>query len=200
MIISQNVLAACDFDLHFIYILSGWEGSAADSHVFQYAQRHDLCLGSNHYFLADAGFPLCDMLLTPYWGVQYHLQEWKRGSCNITIFMSSRWSHLFLKATKPPGAFQLMPCPTSQCCWMHIWNIQAPIWTHSGGSQVLYCRSSHVHSCSWSTAQFYLYTSMILWQMMLTMWKLISILISLAPHIQDHRNLKLLHWKSWDQT
>lgn len=31
--ISQNVLAACNFDLEFIYILSGWEGSAHDSKV-----------------------------------------------------------------------------------------------------------------------------------------------------------------------
>ncbi|KAL2525978.1 DDE Tnp4 domain-containing protein [Abeliophyllum distichum] len=29
--LSQNVLAACNFDLEFIYILSGWEGSAHDS-------------------------------------------------------------------------------------------------------------------------------------------------------------------------
>ncbi|XP_073120063.1 uncharacterized protein [Henckelia pumila] len=31
--ISQNVLAACNFDLEFIYVLSGWEGSAHDSSV-----------------------------------------------------------------------------------------------------------------------------------------------------------------------
>ncbi|XP_042443605.1 uncharacterized protein LOC122028781 [Zingiber officinale] len=31
--ISQNVLAACNFDLEFIYVLSGWEGSAHDSFV-----------------------------------------------------------------------------------------------------------------------------------------------------------------------
>ncbi|KAL5752473.1 hypothetical protein ACOSQ2_022980 [Xanthoceras sorbifolium] len=31
--ISQNVLAACNFDLEFIYVLSGWEGSAHDSKV-----------------------------------------------------------------------------------------------------------------------------------------------------------------------
>ncbi|XP_018500074.2 uncharacterized protein LOC103935510 [Pyrus x bretschneideri] len=29
--ILQNVLATCNFDLEFIYILSGWEGSAHDS-------------------------------------------------------------------------------------------------------------------------------------------------------------------------
>ncbi|XP_048423091.1 uncharacterized protein LOC103960769 isoform X1 [Pyrus x bretschneideri] len=32
-VISQNVLAACNFDLEFMYILSGWEGSAHDSRV-----------------------------------------------------------------------------------------------------------------------------------------------------------------------
>ncbi|XP_073049526.1 uncharacterized protein [Primulina eburnea] len=31
--ISQNVLAACNFDLEFIYVLSGWEGSAHDSNI-----------------------------------------------------------------------------------------------------------------------------------------------------------------------
>ena len=29
----QNVLAAISFDLKFTYVLSGWEGSAHDSHV-----------------------------------------------------------------------------------------------------------------------------------------------------------------------
>ena len=31
--ISQNVLVVCNFDLEFIYVLSGWEGSAHDSRV-----------------------------------------------------------------------------------------------------------------------------------------------------------------------
>ncbi|XP_013694529.1 uncharacterized protein LOC117126085 [Brassica rapa] len=31
--ISQNVLAACNFDLEFMYVLSGWEGSAHDSKI-----------------------------------------------------------------------------------------------------------------------------------------------------------------------
>ncbi|XP_019084283.1 PREDICTED: putative nuclease HARBI1 [Camelina sativa] len=33
--ISQNVLAACNFDLEFTYVLSGWEGSAHDAKVLQ---------------------------------------------------------------------------------------------------------------------------------------------------------------------
>jgi len=28
---SQNVLAACNFDLEFIYVLRGWEGTAHES-------------------------------------------------------------------------------------------------------------------------------------------------------------------------
>ncbi|KAG7603805.1 putative harbinger transposase-derived nuclease domain-containing protein [Arabidopsis thaliana] len=31
--ISQNMLAACNFDVEFMYVLSGWEGSAHDSKV-----------------------------------------------------------------------------------------------------------------------------------------------------------------------
>ncbi|KAL0722716.1 hypothetical protein Bca4012_037315 [Brassica carinata] len=31
--ISQNVLAACNFDLEFIYLLSGWECPAHDSKI-----------------------------------------------------------------------------------------------------------------------------------------------------------------------
>lgn len=34
-ILSQNVLAACTFDLQFIFIYPGWEGSAADSRVLR---------------------------------------------------------------------------------------------------------------------------------------------------------------------
>lgn len=33
--LSQNVLAVCDFEMHFCYILPGWGGSAHDSRVFK---------------------------------------------------------------------------------------------------------------------------------------------------------------------
>ena len=36
--LSQNVLTACDFDMWFLYILAGWEGSAHDERVLQDAQ------------------------------------------------------------------------------------------------------------------------------------------------------------------
>lgn len=33
--LTQNVLAACTFDLQFIFIYPGWEGSVADSRVLR---------------------------------------------------------------------------------------------------------------------------------------------------------------------
>ena len=78
--ISQNVLVACDFSLRFNYILSGWEGSAADSRIYDDARRRDFLIPPNKYYLADAGFGLCDGLLTPYRQVRYHLKEWSRGN------------------------------------------------------------------------------------------------------------------------
>ena len=35
--VSQNVLAAWNFDLEFMYVLSGWEGSAHDSKILSNA-------------------------------------------------------------------------------------------------------------------------------------------------------------------
>jgi hypothetical protein len=73
--IGQNVLVASNFAFLFVYILSGWEGSASDSQIFNYARERDFAVPRGMYYLADAGFPLCDVLMTPYGGVRYHLKE-----------------------------------------------------------------------------------------------------------------------------
>src|ERR1700761_3976984 len=52
---SQNVLAACTFDMQFCYILSGWEGSAADGAIYQDARATDFRIPEDKYYLADAG-------------------------------------------------------------------------------------------------------------------------------------------------
>jgi hypothetical protein len=36
--LSQNILAICNFDMQFVYILAGWEGSAHDAQVLSDAQ------------------------------------------------------------------------------------------------------------------------------------------------------------------
>lgn len=60
--ISQNVLAACNFDLEFIYVLSGWEGSAHDSKVLSDAltRRNGLKVPQGMY-LSCFSFYLFDL-------------------------------------------------------------------------------------------------------------------------------------------
>ena len=74
--LSQNVLAACSFDFKFVYVLSGWEGSASDTLVYQDARATDFQIPQGKYYLADAGYPNTDALLAPYRKVRYHLKEW----------------------------------------------------------------------------------------------------------------------------
>ncbi|KAF7340828.1 putative nuclease HARBI1-like protein [Mycena sanguinolenta] len=78
--ITQNVLAACDFDLLFTFVMPDYEGTAADGLLFDHARRNGFALPPGCYYLADAAFPNCDMLMTPYRGVRYHLKEWKQGN------------------------------------------------------------------------------------------------------------------------
>ncbi|VFQ71810.1 unnamed protein product [Cuscuta campestris] len=74
---SQNVLAACNFDLEFIYVLSGWEGSAHDSKMLSDAlsRRNGLEVPQGKYFLVDCGFANRRQFLAPFRGVRYHLKD-----------------------------------------------------------------------------------------------------------------------------
>ena len=60
----------------FTYILSGWESSATDSRVWADALAKGFLVPEGFHYLADAGYPHCKKLLTPFCGVWYHLQEW----------------------------------------------------------------------------------------------------------------------------
>lgn len=73
--LSQNVLAACTFDLLFCYVLPGWEGSARDVLIFEDACHQSLAIAPGTYFLADAGFPICASVMIPYKGERYQLKE-----------------------------------------------------------------------------------------------------------------------------
>ncbi|WCJ38243.1 hypothetical protein M5689_019315 [Euphorbia peplus] len=74
---SQNVLAACNFDLQFMYVLSGWEGSAHDSKLLNDAlsRRNRLVVPQGKYFLVDCGFANRRQFLAPLRGVRYHLKD-----------------------------------------------------------------------------------------------------------------------------
>ncbi|KAF7328442.1 putative nuclease HARBI1-like protein [Mycena sanguinolenta] len=42
--VTQNVLAACDFDMRFVYVMPGYEGTAADGRLFDTARRNGFAL------------------------------------------------------------------------------------------------------------------------------------------------------------
>ena len=74
-LITQMCLMACSFDLLFLYVYSGWEGSASDSSLFHIARQHSFPIPNGKCYLANAGFPICDELLVPYRGERYGLDE-----------------------------------------------------------------------------------------------------------------------------
>jgi hypothetical protein len=57
----------------------GWEGAASNTHVFADAKAHGFIVPLGKYYSTDAGFPVCDELLTPYCPGCYHLAEWGRA-------------------------------------------------------------------------------------------------------------------------
>ena len=63
---SQISLVCCNFDLEFMYVLSGWEGSTADAHIYDDARTTHLTIPIGKYCLADVGYSMCPQLLLPY--------------------------------------------------------------------------------------------------------------------------------------
>ncbi|XP_050896086.1 protein ALP1-like [Lathyrus oleraceus] len=79
--ITQNVMCACDFNMMFTYVYSGWEGSAHDSKILldaitnQNAEFPWPPRGS--FYLIDSGYPCIGGFLPPYRGERYHAQEYR---------------------------------------------------------------------------------------------------------------------------
>ena len=79
--LSQNVMVACDFDLNFVYVSSGWEGSASDARVLNSAIQSGFRVPEGKYYLVDGGYANTPKFLAPYRNVRYHLKEQSRGNC-----------------------------------------------------------------------------------------------------------------------
>ncbi|XP_057760252.1 protein ALP1-like [Arachis stenosperma] len=67
--------------MNFVYVLSGWEGSASDSRILRDAisRRNNLKIPIGNYYLVDAGYTNCKGFLAPYRHTRYHVQEWAHG-------------------------------------------------------------------------------------------------------------------------
>ncbi|KAG8364435.1 hypothetical protein BUALT_Bualt19G0128500 [Buddleja alternifolia] len=83
--ISVNVLAICDTNMKYVYMLTGWEGSAADSRVLKddVARPNGLKVPNGNYYLCDCGYTNGEGFLAPYKGVRYHIQEW--NACRVPL-------------------------------------------------------------------------------------------------------------------
>ncbi|KAI8530456.1 hypothetical protein RHMOL_Rhmol11G0059800 [Rhododendron molle] len=73
-----NVLGVCNTVMNIIYVLSGWEGLAADSRILRDAitRTNGLKIPTGSYYLVDAGYTNAEGFLAPYRGKRYHLKEW----------------------------------------------------------------------------------------------------------------------------
>ncbi|KAL5547744.1 hypothetical protein UlMin_002975 [Ulmus minor] len=67
--------------MQFIYVLPGWECSAADGRVLRDAlyRINGLHVPCGYYYLVDAGYTNCNGFLSPFHGQRYHLSEWIVG-------------------------------------------------------------------------------------------------------------------------
>ncbi|CAA0820202.1 Unknown protein [Striga hermonthica] len=80
--VSVNVLGVCTQEMNFSYVLTGWEGSAADSRVLRDAVHRPggLRVPTGNYYLCDGGYTNGPGFLAPYRGVRYHLDEFGEGN------------------------------------------------------------------------------------------------------------------------
>lgn len=79
--LTQNVLAACTFDLQFVFIYPGWEGSVTDSHVLRAVldapDQNFPQIPEGKYYLVDTGYTNMEGFIAPFQGVRYHLNEFR---------------------------------------------------------------------------------------------------------------------------
>ncbi|KAK8957096.1 hypothetical protein KSP39_PZI000389 [Platanthera zijinensis] len=81
---TQNIMAACDFNMCFTFAMTGWEGSAHDSRIFNFAIS-DPKYRFPHpprgkFYLVDAGYPLQRGYIKPFPDTRYHLPDFARGN------------------------------------------------------------------------------------------------------------------------
>ncbi|XP_072064431.1 uncharacterized protein [Arachis hypogaea] len=75
--ICTNVLGVCNREMGFVYVLSGWKGSASNPRVLRDAitRRNSLKIPHSNYYLVDAGYTNGLGFLAPYRGTRYHSMD-----------------------------------------------------------------------------------------------------------------------------
>ncbi|CAI9269987.1 unnamed protein product [Lactuca saligna] len=88
--VTQNIMAACDFNMCFTFALAGWEGTAHDTRIINEARRRrevKFPLPSDgKYYLVDAGYPNTKGYIAPHNGsnIRYHIPDFRRGQTSAS--------------------------------------------------------------------------------------------------------------------
>nr|CAD1842663.1 unnamed protein product [Ananas comosus var. bracteatus] len=78
---SQNMMAACSFDHQFLFICTGWEGSAADMRVLRWCcESGGFMVPEGKFYLVDSGYANTDRFLAPFRGERYHLSQFDNNT------------------------------------------------------------------------------------------------------------------------
>ncbi|XP_004964755.1 protein ALP1-like isoform X1 [Setaria italica] len=98
---SQNVLAICDFDMRFTFVVSGWPGSVHDMRVFsdaieKYGDKFPHP-PTGKFYLVDSGYPNRPGYLSPYKGTKYHLPEFRNGPMPRGMQETFNYAHSSLR-------------------------------------------------------------------------------------------------------
>jgi hypothetical protein len=80
---TQKVLAICDFDMRFTFVVVGWSGSVHDMGVFKDAiEKYGDKFPhppKGKFYLVDSGYQNCKGYLPPDKDTKYHLLEFQNG-------------------------------------------------------------------------------------------------------------------------
>ncbi|GJR17565.1 L10-interacting MYB domain-containing protein-like protein [Tanacetum coccineum] len=97
---TQNIMAACDFNMCFTFVWAGWEGTAHDTRIFLEALRRPQVNfprpTGDKYYVVDAGYPNTKGYLAPYKGndIRYHIPDFRRGQTSIERAPKGKKRHL----------------------------------------------------------------------------------------------------------
>ncbi|KAL4374529.1 hypothetical protein AHAS_Ahas05G0190900 [Arachis hypogaea] len=96
-------MVVCDWDMCFIFALSGWEGIAHDARVFDNAITAPTMNFSHpppgKYYLVDAGYPTPKGYIGPYKCERYHLANFRRSFGFINHNEVFNYYHSSLRCT-----------------------------------------------------------------------------------------------------
>ncbi|MFQ6666446.1 hypothetical protein Gotur_032794, partial [Gossypium turneri] len=79
--IATNMLGFCTPDMHFVYVLPGWEDFVVDGWDIRdvISRRHELKFFTSCYYLVGASYTNCEGFIAPFREKRYHLNEWRQG-------------------------------------------------------------------------------------------------------------------------